>query len=362
MTAGDDEQRRLRAAFDAAIGATPQAPDRMQALTRRYADWRRRRRILLSTGAASFAALAVAGAGIAIAVGPGHSTHPPDTTPVISSTTPPSPSSASSSSVSPSPSTPPESASASPTPTPTPPSQLPSVGSSASGLRGVVVDEAGNPLPHIYVNSQHGVTQTDANGRFVAPVSDGHQDGCLLFTSQPLYTNQRGAPPGGDYAWQAWPAPDPPSCPRDITADLRIVMRPGADVFGTVRDPVGAPVAGAVVYSPIPVQFMSAGVYHPHVDAITDSQGRYHFYGFQKGEPAGVTLNLDPQTQIVSGNTSGSVTAGSGTPLDITDYGPGCNTIFPLPSCPNASPPATATTTGATAPATPQASPSPAPS
>lgn len=357
MTGGDDEQRRWRAAFDAAIGATPQPPDRMQALTRRYAGWRRRRRILLSTGAASFAALAVAGAGIAIAVGPGHSTHPPDTTPVISSTTPPSPSS-----VSPSPSTPLGSTSASPTPTSTPtptlPSQSASVGSNTSGLQGVVVDEAGTPLPHIYVNSQHGVTQTDANGRFVAPVSDGgHHGACLLFTSQPLYTNQRGAPPGGDYAWQAWPAANTSNCAPEVNANLRIVMHPGADVFGTVRDTAGAPVAGDVVYSSIPVEFMSAGMYHPLVAAITDSQGHYRIYGDQQGEPASATLNIDPQTQIVSGDRSGSVTAGSGTPLDITDYGPGCNTVFPLPSCPNA-----AAAASANAAATPQATPSPSPS
>jgi hypothetical protein len=215
----------------------------------------------------------------------------------------------------------------------------------------VVLNEAGKPLPHIYVNSQHGVTQTDGNGRFVAPVSHGHHGACLLFTSQPLSVpQQEDVGPGGDYAWQAWPASNATNCTRDITADLRIIMHPGADVFGTVRDSAGRPAVGVVIFSSIDVEFMSAGIYDPTFEAITDSQGNYRIYGDQQGESVGVSLSMDPQTAIGSHGR-----AGSGTPVDITDYGPICNTIFPSSSCTNASPPATATATSG-------ATPSPAPS
>lgn len=354
MTATDDEKRRWRAAFDAAIGPTPQAPDRMHALTTRYADWRRRRRILLSTGAASFAALAVAAAGIAIAVGPGHSTHPPDTTPVISSTAPPSPSS-----VSPSPSAPPGSTSASPkptsTPTPTPPDQSASVGSTTSGLQGVVVDEAGKPLPHIYVTSWKGVTQTGVDGRFVAPASsDGHHGACLLFSSQPLWTSEHGAPSGGDYAWQAWPAPNTSNCAPEVNANLRIVMHPGADVFGTVRDPAGAPVAGVTVYSTIDVFFMSTSAEPPHFATVTDSEGRYRIYGQQQAVGTAMSVRQPPGAPCFGG-LAYPAAAGSGAPVDLPDYGEDCDRPFAPSNCPNASPPATAT-------ATSEVTPSPAPS
>jgi hypothetical protein len=100
------------------------------------------------------------------------------------------------------------------------------------------------------VSSYHGVTQTDASGRFVAPASDGHHGGCLLFTSQPLTAPQHGAPAAGDYAWQEWSAPSG-NCADEVTANIRIVMDPGVDVFGTVRNSAAAPDSASGKFTPV---------------------------------------------------------------------------------------------------------------
>jgi hypothetical protein len=269
--------------------------------------------------------------GITVAVGPGHSNRP-DTGVAVLPTATPSPTSSS------------PSASSLTSPvqsrTSTPPGQSARAPANAAALQGIVVDEAGKPLPHIYVTSFHGVTQTDLGGRFIAPTSDGHHGGCLLFTSQPIWAVQHGTPAGGDYAWQDWFAPSG-HC-EEFSGDIRIVMRPGVDVFGTVRDASGAPVAGVAVYSTMQSQIMSTSCCESNFGTLTDNQGHYVIYGQQ---PGGTTMSVRLQYSNDGGGGIGyPTTTGSGTPMDLVDYGsPGCDRYFPDSSCPNASPDPTAT-------------------
>jgi hypothetical protein len=346
-----------RAAFDAAIGPTPTVPGRLEALVARHARWRRRRAV--AAGVAGFAAVALVGVGVSFAMVPGPA-NPPDIDVVISPSptrtpTPiPSPPDGS-----PSPARSADQSAPLSTPPPPPPTTASaSARTDAPALTGVVVDETGRALPHIYVTDLRGVTQTDANGRFVAPSSDNHNGGCLVFSSQPIGQPQRGAPAGGDYAWQIW---EPPSgkCGEDAVADIRVVMRSGADVFGTVRDATGAPVAGVTVYSTVDadggIWFMSSMCCHAVFSTVTDSQGRYRIYGQHAGH---TTMSVRaPYYQDGMGALGYPANAGSGAPADLVDYGPDCNNAWPGPSCPNATPEA-----GATAAGLPTTSPPPTPS
>lgn len=349
----DDDARHLRNEFDAAIGRTPPSPDRLGALTSRYAAWRRRRAIAAGAGGAAAVAVIVAVA-LTIAVGPGGGgnnevasptagptvaptaigtapgtagpvTPPPSSTIVASATTAPT---------TVSPSTPrttttaPRSGGAA-TNTSQPPAQT---------LQGTVVNEAGAPLAGIVVTGLDGVTQTDASGHFTAPTNAGHHGGCLLFSSQPMSQPQSGAPAGGDYAWQAWQSPN---CGDDVVADIHLVMHPGADVFGTVRDTKGSPVAGVPVFATLLAggapAFLTSSCCGLSFAAVTDSQGNYRIYGLTAADVKVAVRN--PASYGTSSGLGVPATPGSGQPTNLTDYGEGCDSIFPSPGCPNAPPP-----------------------
>jgi hypothetical protein len=357
MTDNDDTSGRLRAQLDAAMGPTPPARDRMQALTSRYDSWRRRR-ALTAAGAGLAAVAAVVSVGFAIAVGPGKSAHQPGNQISVAPTTDPG---------SGSPSGPPAPSASAPTSAPpasagqtVPPAAAASTTTrtpAAPGLGGTVVDETGKPLAGIYVTGFDGMTQTDSKGVFVAPTSRGRHGGCLLFSSQPLSRPQSGAPGTGDYAWQQW---TPPSgdCAQEALADVHVVMHPGADVFGTVRDNNGAPVAGLAVYSTLGAEgrvFLGTSCCGVSFGAVTDSAGHYRIYGEQPGRTT-VALR-QPWAPGGSGGHGYPATAGSGQPVDLTDFGSNCDSTFPDPTCPNASPTPTQTTPPVAG--SPPASPSP---
>lgn len=360
MTDNDDTSRRLRAQLDAAMGETPPAGDRMQSLTSRYDSWRRRR-ALTAAGAGIAAIAAVVGVGFAIAVGPGKSALKPGNQISISPTA--GPASVAPSTVAPS-SLPAPSASA---PTSAPPvsrgqtappaagASTTTKGSAALTLHGTVVDETGKPLPGIYVTGFDGTTTTDRRGAFVAPTAAGRHGGCLLFSSQPLSHPEGGKPASGDYAWQQW---TPPSgdCAQEAVADIHIVMHAGADVFGTVRDNNSAPVAGVAVYGTLGSDgrvFLSTSCCGFSFGAVTDSVGQFRIYGEQPGQT--VVALRDPWLVGGSGGHGIPATAGSGQPISLTDFGRNCDSNFPNPTCPNASPPPTPSA----APGSPPASASP---
>ncbi len=355
MTDNDDTSRRLRAQLDAAMGPTPPAGDRMQTLTSRYDSWRRRR-ALTAVGAGLAAIAAVVGVGFAIAVGPGKSAPQPGNQVSISPTAGPA---------SGAPSSPPAPSASAPTSAPpvsggqtAPPAAGASTttkASAAPALRGTVVDETGKPLPGIYVTGFDGMTTTDRRGAFVAPTAAGRHGGCLLFSSQPLSHPQGGRPASGDYAWQQW---TPPSgdCAQEAVADIHIVMHAGADVFGAVRDNNGAPVAGVAVYGTLGSDgrmFLSSSCCGVSFGAVTDSAGHFRIYGEQPGQTT-VALR-QPWAVGGSGGHGYPATAGSGQAIDLTDFGPNCDSNLPDPACPNASPPPTPSA----APGSPPASASP---
>jgi len=363
MTEDDDNSRRLRNELDAAIGPTPPTGDRMRALVSRYDSWRRRR-ALTAAGAGFAAVAAVIGVGVAIAVGPGRSGNPPTHEISVSPTAGP---------VSGSPSSPPSpSTSGSAIPAPSgsgTASATTAVGApptatapAAPTSQGTVVDEAGRPLAGIYVYGSFfkAVTRTDRNGHFVAPTVDGQQMSCLLFTSEPL--TQDGTPPSGDFAWQEWQARSD-TCLGAI-GDIRIVMHPGFEVFGTVRDVKGNPVAGVTVYSTFGRDgrmIFSTNQGGVGFATTTDSAGRYHFYG----EQPGLTTLTVRQAFGLASSDSGipyQATAGSGQPVDLTDYGPGCDNGWPDPGCPNASPSETDSAPPPSTPPAPASAPASAPS
>lgn len=342
----DDDARHLRDEFDAAIGPTPPATDRMGALTSRYAAWRRRRAIAAGAGGVAAVAVMVA-VGLTVAIGPGgsHGNNevmvPPTGGPVSIS-----PTATGSAPASPGPaSTPPPSLAASanpgpptvgPTPPPTATAQPTQQPQPAAGLQGTVVNEAGAPLANIVVTSYFGTTETDANGHFVAPTNGGHQGNCLIFSSVPLQGPQTGPPAGGDYALQEWFGSTTASC-TDMVADVRVVMHPGADVFGTVHDIHGNPVAGVTVYGTFPGGYMATLCCGHSFSTVTDAQGRYRIYGFP---PEHVSMAVRVPAEIApGGGIATPTTAGSGQPVDLTDYGEGCDAVFPGPGCPNAPPP-----------------------
>jgi hypothetical protein len=346
----DDEARRLRNEFDAAIGPTPPAPDRLSSLTSRYAAWRRRRAIAAGAGGAAAVAVIVA-VGLAVAVGPGRSggdnevaspTVPPTaigtapSTPGVPTTPPPSsdaaPTTASAPAIGPSTSR------TTNTPVPNGPSAANTRQSSAPTLQGTVVNEAGAPLAGIFVTGLDGVTQTDANGQFTAPTKAGHHGGCLLFSSQPMSQLTASPPVAGDYAWQDWQSAN---CTNDVIANIHIVMHPGADVFGTVRDTKGAPVAGVPVFATLleggAPAFLTSSCCGLSFAAGTDSQGNYRIYGLTAAQVKVAVRN--PASYGTSSGLGMPATPGSGQPTNLTDYGEGCDSIFPSPGCPNAPPP-----------------------
>lgn len=348
----DDEARHLHNEFDAAIGPTPPAPDRLGALTSRYAAWRRQRAIAAGAGGAAAVAVIVAVA-LTIAVGPGgggnNEVASPTAGPTVAPTAigsapdtaapvtpPPSSSSVASATTTPttvSPSTPPTETASTPggaAPTNTGQQTTPP----APTLQGTVVNEAGAPLAGIFVTSLHGVTQTDASGHFTAPTQAGHHGGCLLFSSLPITQPQGGPPAGGDYAWQDWQSAN---CANDVIANIHIVMHPGADVFGTVRDTAGAPVAGVPVFAslgPTPPYYLTSSCCGVYFGETTDAQGNFRIYGLQPNSSTKVSVR-EPSYRDGTGGIPVPAVAGGGQATVLTDYGEGCDDTFPSPGCPN---------------------------
>lgn len=354
----DDDARRMRDDLDAAIGPTPPAPDRMAALTSRYAAWRRRRAMAAGAGGAAAVALIVVAA-VTVAVGPGKSggsdqvaispTVAPTasglgpTTPGVTSDPLPSNAVPSISPGSPTvgPVTPTSKNSARPSDTPTtttvpPIKTAPPTAPPTATLQGTVVNEAGTPLSGIFVTGLDGVTRTDAGGHFVAPAKAGHHGGCLLFSSQPVFQPASGPLAVGDYAWQEWKST---SCGDDVVANVRIVMHAGADVFGTVRDTAGTPIAGVPVYAALSAdaaRFLTSSCCGVSFSATTDAQGNYRIYGLQ---PSTVKVSVRERANLDgSGGIPVLTTPGSGQPANLTDFGENCDNVFPDSGCPNAPP------------------------
>jgi hypothetical protein len=170
----------------------------------------------------------------------------------------------------------------------------------------------------------------------VAPSKAGHHGGCLLFSAQPVFQPISGAPTAGDYAWQEWKST---SCGDDVVANVRIVMHPGADVFGTVHNTAGSPVAGVPVYAALSADaasFLTSSCCGVSFSATTDAQGNYRIYGLQ---PSTVKVSVRDRANLDgSGGIAVPATPGNGQPTNLRDFGDGCDTVFPDSGCPNAPP------------------------
>jgi protocatechuate 3,4-dioxygenase beta subunit len=130
---------------------------------------------------------------------------------------------------------------------------------SPTTLVGVVTDDQGQPLPGVKVDAWHwfagNETTTDSNGRFELRGFEPHESLEIVFTKEGLSPLLRTGVKAGTL--------------------LEVTLDDKTSVVGTIRDPAGQPVVGAVVRASHEVRLEDGNGVPLHFETKTDAEGHY---------------------------------------------------------------------------------------